>query len=109
MLKPLIGSENTERILIFLNARQKGYASEIATFFDTDYGPVQVQLKKLEEGGVLVSFTEGKTRVFQFNPSYAFLPELKALLEKAFRFYPPEEIERLEMNRRRPRRSGKPL
>ena len=109
MLKPLLGSDNVERVLIFLNARQKGYASEIATFFDTDYGPVQVQLKKLEEGGVLVSFLEGKTRVYQFNPSYAFLPELKALLEKVFRFYPPEEIERLEMNRRRPRRSGKPL
>lgn len=109
MLRPILGSENVERVLIFLNARQKGYASEIATFFDTDYGPIQVQLKKLEEGGVLVSFLEGKTRVYQFNPSYAFLPELKALLEKAFRFYPPKEIERLEMNRRRPRRSGKPL
>ncbi len=109
MLTPLINSENTERILIYLIARQKGYASEIAAFFETDYAPIQVQLKKLEEGGVLVSFLEGRTRVFQFNPSYAFLPELKALLEKAFRFYPPGEIERLQMNRRRPRRSGKPL
>lgn len=109
MLRPLLGSDNLERILIFLNTRQKGYASEIAAFFDTDYGPIQVLLKKLEEGGVLVSFLEGKTRLYQFNPSYVFLPELKALLEKAFRFYPPEEIERLELNRRRPRRSGKPL
>jgi hypothetical protein len=51
----------------------------------------------------------GRTRIFQFNPSYAFLSELKALLNKVFQFYPPEDIEQLKMNRRRPRRTGKPL
>jgi predicted transcriptional regulator len=109
MLKPLLGSENTERILMFLLARDSGYASEIAAFYNTDYGPVQGQLQKLEAGGILVSFLAGRTRLYEFNPSYAFITELKALLEKAFQFYSPDEIERLKMNRRRPRRSGKPL
>ncbi len=109
MIESIVGSETLEKVLMYLTQRKKGYGREIAVFYDIDINQIQKQLKKLEDGGVLVSFTEGKTRVFQFNPSYAFLPELKALLEKAFRFYPPEEIERLEMNRRRPRRSGKPL
>jgi len=61
---------------------------------------------KVEGSGKLL---EGRTRVFEFNPRYIFLPELKALLEKAFSFYPQEERNRLQMVRRRPRRTGKPL
>jgi hypothetical protein len=109
MIETLLGSENAERVLVFLQVRQKGYASEIAACFDTDLSPIQNQLQKLELGGVLVSFLEGRTRVYQFNPSYVFLPELKALIQKAFQFYPPDWVEKLQMNRRRPRRSGKPL
>jgi hypothetical protein len=109
MLEPLLGSEALEKVLIFLLSRQKGYASELASFYDTDLNQIQKQLKKLEDGGILVSFSEGRTRLFEFNPSYAFLPELKTLLEKALQFYPSDEIERLKMNRRRPRRTGKPL
>lgn len=102
MIESILGSGNAERVLIFLFARQKGYASEIAEFYGSDLSPIQSQLKKFENGGVLVSFLEGRTRVFQFNPRFAFQPELKALLKKALQFYPPEEIERLKMNRRRP-------
>ncbi len=109
MIEPILGSENAERVLVFLNVRSMGNASEIAKFFDVSLSTIQNQLAKFENGGVLVSFLEGRTRVFQFNPRYPFLPELKDLLDKAFQFYPPEEIERLKMNRRRPRRAGKPL
>lgn len=109
MIETILGSEVLERVLIYLLLRENGYGREIATFFEIDVNQIQKQLKKLEGGGVLVSFLEGRTRVYQFNPSYIFLPELKALLSKAFQFYPQDEIERLKMNRRRPRRSGKPL
>jgi len=109
MIEPILGSDNAEKVLIFLFARKQGYAAEIAAFFDTDLSPIQNQLKKFEDGGILVSLLAGRTRLFQFNPAYAFLPELQELLKKAFQFYPPGEIERLKMNRRRPRRTGKPL
>ncbi len=109
MLQPLIGSENRERVLVFIKARQEGYARQIARFFDTDLSPIQDQLDRLEAGGILVSREVGRTRVYQFNPEYAFLRELEALLQKALSFYPDELIERLTMNRRRPRRRGKPL
>ena len=109
MLVPLLGTENSERVLIFLLARNEGYAREIAQFFETNLYAIQRQLDKLEAGGVLVSRTAGRTRLYQFNPRYPFLNELRQLLEKALSFYPENVRENLIMNRRRPRRRGKPL
>ena len=109
MLKPLFGTENSERILIFLLTRNEGYAREIAQLFDTNLYAIQRQLDKLESGGVLVSRTAGRTRLYQFNPRYPFLNELKQLLEKALSFYPQAIRENLVMNRRRPRKRDKPL
>jgi len=109
MLEPLLGSTNRERVLLFLSAREQGYAREIARFYDTDLTPVQQQLEKLEAGGVLISRTAGRTRLYQFNPRYPFLSELRVLLEKALTFHPPEMRNALMMNRRRPRRRSKPL
>jgi|SRR5919109_806455 hypothetical protein len=109
MLIPLFGTENSERVLIFLFARKEGYAREITQFFDTNLYAIQRQLDKLEAGGVLVSCTAGRTRLYQFNPRYPFLNELKQLLEKALSFYPEAVRENLVMNRRRPRKRDKPL
>jgi hypothetical protein len=109
MLVPLFGSLNAERALIFILARDEGYARDIARFFGTGLYGVQKQLDKLEAGGVVTSRLLGRTRLYTFNPRYPFLPELKALLSKALSFYPEEEKDELVMNRRRPRRRGKPL
>jgi DNA-binding MarR family transcriptional regulator len=109
MLEPLLGSTNAERVLLFILARSEGYASEIAKHYDTDLYGIQKQLDKFEQGGVLMSQLVGRTRLYSLNPRYAFLAELKALLDKALVFYPPEEREHLTIVRRRPRRKGKPL
>lgn len=109
MLTSLFGTQNSERVLIFLLARNEGYAREIAQFFDTNLYAIQRQLDKLEFGGVLVSRTAGRTRLYQFNPRYPFLTELKQLLEKALSYYPEDLRESLVMNRRRPRRRDKSL
>lgn len=109
MLTPLLGSVDSERALVFIFAREKGYPTEIASFFDTNLYGIQRQLDKLEAGQVLVSQTAGRTRLYAFNPRYPFLSELKSLLEKALSFYPEDVREALLMNRRRPRRRGKPL
>jgi hypothetical protein len=109
MLESLLGSVNRERVLLYIAARREGYAREIARFFETDLLGIQKQLEKLESGGILYSRQAGRTRLFSFNPRYPFLPELKALLDKAISFYPEEIVERLTMERTRPRRKGKPL
>ena len=109
MLEPILGSRNAERVLIYISIRGQGYAREIARFYGADPDSIQKQLARLERGGVLVSKSEGRTRLYRFNPRYSFLKELRALLNKALSFYPPDEKERLLVVRRRPRRSGKPL
>jgi len=109
MIEPLLGSSSSEKVLMFLVARDEGYAREIARFFDTDLAPIQKQLEKLEDGGVLVSRLAGRTRLFSLNPRYPMVDELRALLEKTLQFYPEDVRENLTMVRRRPRRRGKPL
>lgn len=101
MLEALLGSVNRERALIFIYARDEGYATEIARFFNTHVYGIQQQLDKLELGGVLVSRKVGRTRLYTFNPRYRFLRELQGLLEKALAFYHPTMREALQRNRRR--------
>jgi hypothetical protein len=109
MIESLLGSKNAERVLIYIFAREEGYAREIAGFFETDLKSIQMQLDKFEKSGVLASRTVGRTRPYVFNPRYPFLNEVRALLEKALSFYPENEREELLMNRRRPRARGKAL
>ena len=100
MLEPLLGSMSSERVLIFIQARDQGYATEIARFFEADLYAIQKQLDKLELGSVFVSRKVGRTRIFTFNPRYPFLNELKSLLEKAFLFYPEDVRDGLLINTR---------
>lgn len=109
MIESLLGSKNAERVLIYILAREEGYAREIANFYKTDLKSIQMQLDKFEKGGVLASRTVGRTRPYVFNPRYPFLKELKALLQKVLSFYSSKEQEELTMNRRRPRARGKSL
>ena len=109
MLESLFTSRSKEQVLIFILAREEGYAREIARFFETDLYGIQKQLVKLEAGGVLISKKVGRTRLYSYNPRFALIDELKTFLAKALSFYPDEEREKLLMNRRRPRIRGKPL
>jgi hypothetical protein len=109
MLEAIFGSKSAEQVLTYISARDKGYVREISKFYATSSDPILKQLKKFEDVGVLVSFEEGRTRIYEFNFRYPFLKELKALLEKSISFYSPEEQNRLLYNRRRPRKKGKPL
>lgn len=108
VLEAIFGSTNRELVLVYLETREEGYAREIARFFKTDLSPIQEQLERLEAGSVIVSREVGRTILYQFNPRYPLLDELKVLLKKALTYYPEDLRDRLLMNRRRPRRRGKP-
>ncbi|MCP4749254.1 MAG: winged helix-turn-helix transcriptional regulator [Proteobacteria bacterium] len=109
MLDTLFGSRTAEMVFFYLLAYKKGYARRIASVFGMSLNSVQKQLLKFEKAGVLVSFLEGRTRIFQWNPRYPFLTELQALLEKAFQYLPEPEKSKYFKERTRPRRTGKPL
>lgn len=111
MLEYLFTNKNVEKILMYLNLHGKANATELSRAFESALDPIQKTLKKLEEGGLLASFLEGKTRVFQWNPRYPFLKEIQNLAEKAYTFLPLNIQERYfqQKKRKRPRKSGKPL
>ncbi len=109
MLEPIVRSKSSEQVYMFLSARESGYATEIANFFNADLYAIQKQLERLDVSEVLVSKKVGRTRVYQFNPRYPFLDELKGLLEKVLSYYPEDIKDGLLMNRRRPRKKDKPL
>ncbi len=109
MLGNLLGSVNKERVLVYLAARDRGYAREIARFFKAPLSPVQKSLDGLEAAGALVSRVVGTTREYEFNPRYPARDELSALVNRALDLYPPNMREQLLMSRTRPRRRGKPL
>ena len=111
MLEYLFANKNVEKILMYLSIHGKANASELSHSFKSSLDPIQKTLKKLEEGGLLVSFLEGRTRVFQWNTRYPFLPEIVSLAEKAFGFLPVtiQETCYQSIKRKRPRKTGKPL
>jgi DNA-binding transcriptional ArsR family regulator len=111
MLEYLFANKNVEKILMYLNLHGKANATELSRSFKSALDPIQKTLKKLEEGGLLASFLEGKTRVFKWNPRYPFLKEIQSLAEKAYSFLPLTIQENYfqKMKRKRPRKSGKPL
>jgi DNA-binding transcriptional ArsR family regulator len=111
MLEYLFGNKNVEKILMYLSLHEKAYATELSRTFDSALDPIQKTLRKLEEGGLLVSFLEGKTRVFRWNPRYPFLAEIRTLAKKAYSFLPSTIQEKVyqSVQRKRPRKMGKPL
>lgn len=109
MLLPILGSYSAERILLYLLIRKEGYSSEIAKYYAVPTTAIKQQLEKFEDAGVIAGKNMGRTRVYQFNPAYPFLSPLRDLLHAAFAAYPKEDQEQLRLNRRRPRKKGKPL
>ncbi len=110
MLEGVLGNATAEKVLLYLERFDAGYALGIArTFDDLPVSMVQRQLERLEAAGVLVSQIQGRTRVFSWNPRFAFEAELRVLLRKAIELLPAAERKRYFAVRRRPRRTGKPL
>ena len=88
MLEALFNSTAKERALLYLYTYQEGYGQEIARTLELTLRNVQVQLKKLEEGGVLVCRKRDRTLLYQLNPRYPFYKELCSILEKMLTLMP---------------------
>lgn len=111
MLENLFGNPVIEKVLFYLLKNENTYASELSHVFEMSLFGFQKALERLEKGGVIVSQMRGKTRLYQFNPRYSMIKELKAFLEKSYSFLPEDlRLKYYEISdRRRPRRKGKPL
>ena len=111
MLEKLFGNPVIEKVLFFLLLEEKCYASQLKRIFNIPLYSIQRALARLEQGGIVVAQSEGKTRIYRFNPRFPFLLELKNFLQKAYDFFPESHKQKYYETpvRKRPRRSGKPL
>jgi len=110
VLEGIFGNASAEKVLLYLEQYEEGYATAIArTFDDLSLNMAQRQLDRFERAGALVSTLKGRTRLYTWNPRYPFRPELRSLLAKALDLLPAAERKRYFAARRRPRRAGKPL
>ena len=108
MLEALFGNQNIEKILFYLLNNGDAYPRALAASLGVSLSPIQKQLQRLETGGIVVSRLVGRTRVYQVNPRFAFKTELEALLKKAFKAVPDDQVRGIYSRRSRPRRAGKP-
>lgn len=91
MLEVLCGNKNVQRILLFLFVNGRCYGTQLQRSLKTALTPLQKALNRLERGGLITSYYEGKTRLYQFNPAYPLMSELDLLLKKAYTLLPPQE------------------
>lgn len=91
MLEALVGNKNVQNILLFLFVNGKCYGAELQRQLQSPLTPIQKALARLERGEIIVSYFEGKTKLYQFNPSYPLLSELELLLKKAYSLLSPQD------------------
>jgi predicted ArsR family transcriptional regulator len=109
VLETVFGSQSAAQTLLFLQNYGEGHARRIADTFDVSHAAIQRQLKRLENGGLLVSRDVGRTRVFTWNPRSTTAKNLRGFLELELERLPKEMTVRYFRQRQRPRRTGKTL
>lgn len=111
MLTSLFGNSVIEKVLFFLIKNDTAYPSQISRRFELPIYSFQKAFDRLEKGRIVVSQQVGRTRVYQFNPQFPMLHELRTFLVSAYEFLPEEaKLKHYEaLVRKRPRRRGKPL
>jgi len=109
MYKALFGNDVAESCLLYIVNYGEGHINGIARTFAVSPRQAQLQLQRLEAGGILVSSFTGNMRIFRINSRLAIKAELTALMEKILTLLPEADTERYFRQRRRPRRTGKAL
>jgi len=109
MYQALFGNKVAEACLLYIVNYGEGYIRGIAKTFTISPRQVQLQLERLETGGILVSQFSGNIKIFRLNPRLAIKAELTTLVEKMLALMPEADTEKYFRERRRPRRTGKQL
>ena len=84
MLEALFSSRVRVKLLTFflMNPDARVHARAMVPRVGVHYNAVWKELLHLEQAGVLMSETLGKTKLYHLNPQYPILPELRAIVLK---------------------------
>lgn len=102
------GSQTRTRLLLALELLGQSYARELARLLGASLSAVQKGLASLERDGLIAGRLMGRTRLFQINPRYFAVAQLRELLAKVMVADRDLKARAAEL-RRRPRRTGKRL
>ncbi|MBF0315990.1 MAG: winged helix-turn-helix transcriptional regulator [Oligoflexia bacterium] len=109
MLEKIFGTKTASFTLLHLfhygEIHARGLSREIAISLSS----VQNQLIKFEEAGVVISKKIGTTRVYSFNKKSPLTKPLMELINVIHSNMSISDKELLFKERKRPRRSGKPV
>lgn len=108
-LTEILGGRVVSALMLQLYHYNEGYAAGIAADTGFALSAVQRQLQRLENAGILISRTAGKTRLYSINPKSAYATPVKNLIKVAYDTLSLKEREQRFPTRRRPRRPGKPV
>ena len=90
MLEGLCGNKNVQKILLFLFVNHKCYGAQLQRLLRVPLTSLQNALARLEKGRIIASYLEGKTKIYQLNPSYPLVAELELLLKKTYTLLPSQ-------------------
>ncbi len=108
-LEAIFGNRTAPRLMLYLLHYGEVYPTGAARDLGLSLSPVQRQLEKFENAGLLISKLVGGTRVYSFNPKHPATERLKELVRLFYESMSLQERESMFKTRRRPRRRGKPV
>jgi hypothetical protein len=84
MLDALITSKTRIKLLLkfFLNSSKQDYLRNLETELGDNTNAIRVELNKLEEAGLLKSFTRGNKKIFQSNTEHPLFGDINSILMK---------------------------
>jgi hypothetical protein len=84
MLDALITSKTRIKLLLkfFLNASRQDYLRNLESELGDNTNAIRIELNKLEEAGLLLSFVKGNRKYFQSNHLHPLFPEIQSILMK---------------------------
>ncbi len=84
MLDSLITSKTRVKLLLkfFINTDTQAYLRGLADEFGDSTNAIRVELNRLAKAGLLVSFPNGRTKLYQANKKHPLYPDLQSLVRK---------------------------
>ncbi len=84
MLEALISSKTRIKLLLkfFINPSQSAYLRSLASEFDESTNSVRLELNRLEEAGLVESYSEGNRKMYKANLQHPLFDELRNIVLK---------------------------
>lgn len=109
MNEKLFGNKTALLALLQIYHHHEVHARGIATDLGVSLSPIQNQLDRFEQAGVLVSKKMGQTRIYSFNMKSPLTKPFKELVRIIYETLSEKDHQTLFPTRRKPRAKGKPV